>query len=541
MKVLIDFFKAGSSVPTSRLALMAGVAGISNALILSILNAGASNAAHNRALGSLMMMFLVTGVVYVYSQRYLFAVSTVEVEKILHAYRMRQVDRVRHCDLDALEAIGPARIFGALTRQPQVISTAGATIVLGLQNAVVIAFTLVYLAWLNSAAAVLTVVIIGGGAVVYQTRMKRARAELAEGDAKENELFNAITDLLEGFKEIRLNARRSADLEAFVGAISSRVLELRSNVDVKFTELYLLAQIIFFAAAAAMVFLLPRLGFGQSEDVLKTITIILFLIGPITSVVGSSTAIATAQSGCQVLVDLERQLEAAARGSRASGEELARFDEISLRDAVYQHKGEGGGGFAAGPIDMSLRRGDVLFVSGGNGAGKSTLLKLLTALYMPQSGALLVDGHVVDADRREAYQSLFSTVFSDFHLFQRLFGLGDVTPEQVLHWLTEVEIAGKTEFKDGRFDTIKLSTGQRKRLSLVVAALEDRPIYVFDEFAADQDPAFRRKFYDEILPALRKRGKTVIAVTHDERYFDRATRHLIMEEGRLVERGANHV
>jgi putative ATP-binding cassette transporter len=103
-----------------------------------------------------------------------------------------------------------------------------------------------------------------------------------------------------------------------------------------------------------------------------------------------------------------------------------------------------------------------------------------------------------------------------------------------------MELTGKTELREGRFDTIKLSTGQRKRLALVVAALEDRPIYVLDEFAADQDPGFRKKFYDEILPALHKRDKTVVVVTHDERYFDRATRHLMMEDGRLVERGASH-
>lgn len=540
MKVLIDFFRAGSSVATSRLVWMASVAGLTNALILGVLNAGAANAARNGALTSLLVIFLIVSVVYVYAQRYLFVTSTVEVEKILHAYRMRQVDRVRHCDLDALERIGPARIFGALGRQPQVLSTAGATIILGLQSVVIIVFALVYLAWVNLAAAFLTIVILGVGLVVHQGRMKRARVQLAEADAKENELFDSITDLLDGFKEIRLNVGRSADLSAYIAAISHRVLDLKSDVDVKFSELFLFAQIVFFAAGAAMVFLLPGLGFVRSDDLLKTITVILFLIGPITSVVGASTAIATVQTGCQILLDLERELEAAARGSLASADQLARFEEIALRDAVYQHK-DAGGGFTVGPVNVTVKRGDVLFISGGNGAGKTTLLKLLTALYMPQQGQIVADGKAIDADRREAYQGLFSTVFSDFHLFQRLFGLGDVSPEQVMDWLTTVEIAGKTELRQGRFDTIKLSTGQRKRLALVVAALEDRPIYIFDEFAADQDPGFRKKFYDEILPGLRERGKTVIAVTHDERYFDRATRHLIMEDGRFVERGARHV
>jgi len=148
----------------------------------------------------------------------------------------------------------------------------------------------------------------------------------------------------------------------------------------------------------------------------------------------------------------------------------------------------------------------------------------------------VVDGRAVDARGREAYQALFSTVFWDFHLFQRTFGLDTVSPDAVRRWLEVMEIADKASYRDGRFDTLKLSTGQRKRLAFVVAALEDRPVMVLDEFAADQDPAFRRKFYDEILPLLTARGKTVVAVTHDERYFNRATRHLIMDEGRFVGR-----
>lgn len=519
--------------------LMAAVAGISNAFLLYILNAGAANAVRGDALGWLLLAFLATLLVFILSQRHLFVTTTMELEKILHAYRMQQVERVRHCDLDALESIGAAVIFGALTRQTLVISTAGGPIVLGAQAVIVVIFGLVYLAWLSISALLLSMAIIGIGVVVYQSRMTLARIKLTEVRAKENELFNAIRDLIDGFKEIRLNMRRSADLSAFIARISHSVLDISVSVYRKLTELFVFAQLVFFGAAAAMVFLLPGLGLVQSEDLLKALTVILFLMGPITAITGASPAIAKARTSCEALIDLERQLEAAARGSHATTEPLTRFGQIELRDAVYRHKlVDGTSGFEVGPMNLLLRSGELLFISGGNGSGKSTLLKLLTALYVPQTGELVVDGTTIDADHREAYQNLFSTVFSDFHLFNRTFGLGDISPERVSEWLARMEIEGKTRLHHGQFDTIKLSTGQRKRLALVVAALEDRPIYVFDEFAADQDPAFRRKFYDEILPTLHERGKTVIVVTHDERYFDRATRHLTMEDGRFVERGA---
>jgi putative ATP-binding cassette transporter len=268
------------------------------------------------------------------------------------------------------------------------------------------------------------------------------------------------------------------------------------------------------------------------------VTVVLFLIGPIVNVIGSASAFASASAACAQMVDLEKQLEAASVSSRDSSEQVRRFDEIRLQAAAYRHGGDGEGGFQVGPLDLSLRRGEMLFVSGGNGSGKSTVLKLLTALYLPQQGEIVLDGATVGPERREAYQSLFSTAFSDFHLFERTFGLGDLDEAEVAAWLAKMGLAGKTALNNRRFDTILLSTGQRKRLALVVAMLEDRPIYVLDEFAADQDPEFRRKFYDEILPAMLERGKTVVVVTHDERYFDRATRRVIMDEGRIVERGA---
>jgi ABC-type bacteriocin/lantibiotic exporter with double-glycine peptidase domain len=174
-------------------------------------------------------------------------------------------------------------------------------------------------------------------------------------------------------------------------------------------------------------------------------------------------------------------------------------------------------------------------VRGGNGTGKSTLLKLLTALYLPQSGSLRLDGQMINNENREEYLSLFAAIFSDFHLFRRLYGIRAVSPQQVEDLLELLDLTGKTHLVDGELDTLDLSGGQRKRLALLVSFLEDRPIFVFDEWAADQDPLFRRKFYEELLPMLKERGKTIIAVTHDDRYFEVADRLLVMREGRLEE------
>jgi putative ATP-binding cassette transporter len=536
MKLVLEFFTKRSSTSLWRLSWAAVASGLMSAVVLYILNTGASYAAHGEALAQLLVMFVAAELLFLYCQKYLLLTSLRETEKVLHSYRQQQIERARHCDLDAFERIGPAHFFAAVTQQTKILSSSVSMILMASQFVVVVIFALLYLAWLNIPAFVLAVLILGLGGAAYRSRMLAAHAAFQAAASEEYAFFDSINDLVKGFKEIRLNAARSAEFAAFATTISGRVVELKGEIDSQLTNLFLFSHVIFFGLAAAVVFVLPAYGIVKSEELLKIITIVLFLIGPIVNVIGSASAVANATAACAQMVDLENQLDAASTSSRGSSEQLRRFDEIRLQGATYRHDAGGeGNGFQVGPFDLALRRGELLFISGGNGSGKSTVLKLLAALYRPQQGDLVLDGAVIGPERREAYQSLFSTVFSDFHLFERTFGLGDIDQSEAAAWLARMGLADKTALHDGRFDTIRLSTGQRKRLALVVALLEDRPIYILDEFAADQDPEFRRKFYDDILPAMHERGKTVVVVTHDERYFARATRHLIMDEGRIVE------
>lgn len=184
-------------------------------------------------------------------------------------------------------------------------------------------------------------------------------------------------------------------------------------------------------------------------------------------------------------------------------------------------------------MNLVITAGEVLFIVGGNGSGKSTLMKVLTGLYPATAGELRVDGRSLGPENVAAYREMYSPIFSDFHLFSRLYGLLDVDDQAVLDLLRQMQISDKTSFQNGRFTKRDLSTGQRKRLAMIVALLEDRPICLFDEWAADQDPEFRRYFYEELIPSLKRRGKTVIAVSHDDRYFHCADRVVTLEYGKI--------
>ncbi len=213
------------------------------------------------------------------------------------------------------------------------------------------------------------------------------------------------------------------------------------------------------------------------------------------------------------------------------------WEQIEFRGVTHAYRRDGQAhGFTLGPLDLEFRTGEILFLVGGNGSGKTTLAKLLTGLYLPADGALCVDGQPITATEREGYRQLFSVVFDDVVLFDSLWGLEAAgLDERAQRYLQELELDHLVTVTDGAFSTIRLSRGQRKRLALLTAYLENRPIYVFDEWAADQDPVFRRVFYERLLPELKSRGKTVVAITHDDRYFAAADRVIKLEEGHVVE------
>ncbi len=196
--------------------------------------------------------------------------------------------------------------------------------------------------------------------------------------------------------------------------------------------------------------------------------------------------------------------------------------------------------FSVGPIDAHINQGEITFIVGGNGSGKSTLAKIISLHYLATSGRIAFDDVPISQENINSYRQQIACIYSDYYLFKQLHSeiAHSTTPEllaQVDFYLEVLELKGKVELRDGYFTTLHLSDGQRRRLALLVAFLDNKSLYVFDEWAADQDPEFKRIFYYDILPNLKAQGKSVIAISHDDRYFDIADKLLIMENGQLIE------
>jgi putative pyoverdin transport system ATP-binding/permease protein len=263
----------------------------------------------------------------------------------------------------------------------------------------------------------------------------------------------------------------------------------------------------------------------------------LYLMGPLAGTIASISLFSRASVALQKVENLGISLSQ--RSSEYCGvdrpERKISFDRLELRGVVHSyHREQDDSHFVLGPINMTFRAGELVFLVGGNGSGKSTLAKIIAGLYSPEAGEMRLDGELITDKNRDDYRQLFSAVFSDFYLFENLLGLKETNLDaQAAEYLVQLHLQHKVKVRDGVLSTTAVSQGQRKRLALLTAYLEDRPFCLFDEWAADQDPHFKNVFYTQLLPELKARGKTVLVITHDDKYFHAADRILKLDYGKL--------
>jgi len=535
VQVLKLYFKE-TSTPIWRIVLLAVFSGVSNAAILAVINSAAEKASDGASAPSFFIMFGAALLIYNISQRTLTSRTVADVEAMINRQRLRLMDRIRRSTLQSLERIGRSRVYACMTKETETISQSTSFIANGMQAVLLITFTLFYILSLSTMAFLVCIGVVGIGVMIHFERLRTITAEFREVQRWETKLFSALGSFLDGFKEVRLSERRNAELHEDFKTVSTTVEIRKRSMQQKLSTHQVFSQSIFYILTGSMVFVVPAMSGAFSDVVTKITTATLFLIGPISTVVAALPLMASANASADAIMQLEKDLMEEETAAEANGTAIRRFDTLELQDLTFHHDGgRAGEGFSVGPVNLTIRAGECIFITGGNGCGKSTLMRLLTALYRPAAGRILVDGKAVTPEREQAYREMFTAIFSDYHLFPKLYGVDIPTPEEaerLLHWM---EMETKTNILDGAFTTVDLSAGQRKRLALIVAMLENRPILVLDEWAADQDPHFRQKFYTEIVPALTRSGVTIIAVTHDDRYFDCCDRRLRMEFGQIVE------
>ena len=545
MKVLsrlpiVDFLQQETHALDRKLLILTAASGVANALILAAINAAVESMGGDGPLWRSFLFFCLSLGLFIYSLRYILAESSRIAEEAIRNGRVRLADKIRRIDLHALESIGEADIHARVSRETAAIAQAARPLFIAAQSAVMVLFTMCYIGLVSPLAVLVCSAMIAVAVGVYLRDRKAYEAGLQQASHCEDDLFVSLTGLLKGFKELRINRAKSDDVFAGFGETCAQVRDVRGRVMVQFANIVVFVETFFQVLIGVIIFVLPVISPSFSGSIVKIAAAILFMIGPLSNVVMMIPVIAQVNVTVRNLRRLESTLDEALASS-ASGEEeplanVEGFQEIRLSEMEFSYRApDGKEEFHLGPLNATIRRGEVLFLVGGNGSGKTTLMKLLTALYYPDKGSIWIDQQQVTRRNVQFYRNAFSAIFADFHLFDKLYGLRDIDPARVQQLLQLMDIAAQTSYRDGRFSNINLSTGQRRRLALVVAYLEDKPVYIFDEVAADQDPRFRNYFYEVMLPDLRRAGKTVIAISHDDRFYHIAYRVLRMEYGAIQE------
>ncbi len=467
-------------------------------------------------------------------------------QRVTYELRIFLTKRILSLPLSELEQLGNAKLLAALIEDVQVLSTLLLVIAQLSVNIAIMMSCLVYMFWLSPALFGVSVIFIAVGVASYQLLMKPADSYLYQAREHQTELFGHLRGTLDGIKELKLHQYRQ---QAFLKEeLESSAQAVRQTSIDGFDRLAIAngwGRLLFFLVIGLFLFGLPRLITLEPSVLSGYILVTLYLSAPLEGILNSLPFLLRTKVALS-------QLENLGLLSKPIGSENDRalvpdscdkINSLEMTGVVHGYQNSrDSSNFSVGPVDLMLRSGEITFLVGGNGSGKTTLAKLITGLYAPDQGEVRLDGKPITKHNLEWYRQHFSAIFSDFYLFKSLLGIhSDQLSERAQDYLQQLQLDHKVKIVDRRFSTTDLSQGQRKRLALLVAYLEDRPLYLFDEWAADQDPLFKEIFYKRILPDLKDRGKTIIVISHDDRYFHLADQILRLESGVCSARGTRDV
>ncbi|WP_153101842.1 cyclic peptide export ABC transporter [Paraburkholderia hayleyella] len=468
--------------------------------------------------------------------------------------RSHAATRVAAAELRDVERVGAAPVQSILTDDATNVSMLFFALPNIVMHGSLVVGCLAYLAWLSWPVCGLALGAILVGSLGYRLGDSRALAALEAAGHAQDRLFGYLGSLFAGAKELKLHrARAQQFIEGQLGTAITEVRDHRRRAFVAYAIGVGWIVFLFYVFLGVATFW-PSLGVQANPQAAASYVIVfLFMLVPLDGLLNNLPTVNAARVSLERIETVLAQFDPPACAAHASATDTtlaatttattpAAFSTLTLRGVTHAYFHERDERmFRIGPIDLTFRPGELVFIVGGNGSGKTTLAKVITGLYEPEEGVIEVDGVALTPSTRAAYRERFATVFNDFHLFDALLGVVDPNAASRASvdaaanaLLAQLALEHKVQVVDGRFTTRALSTGQRKRLALVVAYLEDRPFYLFDEWAADQDPAFKAVFYEKLLPELRARGKTVVVVTHDDRYFTLADRVLKLDNGAII-------
>ncbi len=531
--ILLNLFRGKNSEKESipAFALLTVLSGIGNYIVIFIINISVGS---DIPLSYLVYFYVLAFAIYIFGRKVIETTLIKIANNIIYKNRVEMVRRLLDTTYYNLEKMDNGTILATLNNDSESISQSVNIVVGIITNFVTILFCFTYLGSISFHGLLATLGVIVFVALLFSFVSSRANPLVEEVRDTQNTFLKLLDGLIYGFKELSLHKKKSAEFYEDVDVCSREYRDKRNSVRTKFLNAFLLGESLLILILGVIAFFFPRIFPDfKNSTITNFIVIFLYLIGPINYVLNNIPQIVQMRVSYNRIKNFTRNIP-----SRA-GEEVEAFEpdkevhKISLKDLTYEYRDDEGVTFYVGPINLDINQGETVFITGGNGSGKTTATRLLMGLYKPMDGMVLINGSPVPFENLGEY---FSAVFSDYHIFNKIYEVDFAERENEINYFIKLlKMDEKVEVKDGRFSTVKLSGGQRKRLALLVCLLEDRPVYMLDEFAADQDPEFKEYFYNTLLGKFKDMGKTVIAITHDDRYFHIADKVIKMDMGQVVD------
>jgi putative pyoverdin transport system ATP-binding/permease protein len=451
---------------------------------------------------------------------------------IVFDFRVELIEKIFLTSYQKFEKMDRGRVYTALNDDVDTIGNSTNMLVMLITSVVTAVGAFLYLASIAFWATILTLCLMTTMALLYYFVSRSTNKFYDDARDSTTVFMRLINSMIDGFKEISLHRNKKIAFKSDVEMTANEYRQKISTADIRFTNAFLVGESLLVLLLGTNAFVVPKLFPGiQLHIVMSFVIVLLYLIGPINGILNSAPAILQLKVAWNRVQQFLKEIPASVE-LPLSKPVKGTIHNFSASNIAFQYRDSNDQNvFMIGPIDIELKSGEILFIIGGNGSGKTTLAKLLTGLYELDKGTIKINGVVVEGTQLSEY---FSAVFNPSHLFEKLYNI-DVENryDEVNKYLKMLDLDEKVEISENKYSTINLSGGQRKRLALLQCYLEDCPIYLFDEWAADQDPGYRSFFYRTLLPEMKRSGKIVIAITHDDHYFDVADKVLKMEQGKV--------
>lgn len=513
---------------------LALIAGFSRDYVMIVVNKSAA-APLDEAMSLWLPLFVVAFFIVIGSSYFYQVLTTVVTTYVVNTVRLKLIRNLLKVQPNFIDRQQHGTIYHILTTDVSTVANF-TSIILGLLPSVVfLCIAIPQLFYYSAIAGVFALIVMVGGTLSYHLQQKAMSSLNADARAMDVAYFERVSDLLKGFRELRLNLPRGASFGTDIADVLSKLRQMLIQVNRIYESGESAVHALKFLLFAGIVFLVPFLTKTDVATTFQVLTLVLFSLTPFEQIIASYPSLIGTLVSYVRIADLNNQLEPFERVTEVVPDRPLGFETIAIRSASAVHGSREVSAFVLGPIDIEIKRGEIVFLIGNNGSGKTTFMNVIAGLLDLKEGCIEVDGVALKPEDMAAYRSRISAIFSQFHVFRQLYGLEKVDAAKASAAFEKVGLKGITDVANGAITRLDLSAGQRRRLALAIVLLEDRNFLILDEFVADQDPGQREYFFKTLLPELRNQGKTILVSTHDMQWIKYCDRLYKFDNGKFAE------